>query len=57
MRNKNITVDGKLFLNEISFDKCIKTIAKKHNATASRVYLPIDWVGKTVFVVQEKVSI
>ena len=54
MKNRNENVKGKLFLNEISFDKCIETVVKKHNETAGRVYLPNSWVGKTVYVVQKK---
>jgi hypothetical protein len=54
MSRKINTIDGKLFLNEISFDACIKTTVKKHSATASMIYLPASWEGKIIYVIQEK---
>ncbi len=46
--------EGRLVLKEIHFDQVYKRKTMKHNKTACRVCLPMDVLGKTVYVVVPK---
>jgi putative transposon-encoded protein len=51
---KDRKINGKLFLNEIDFDECLKCKVLNAGGTSARINIPRSWIGKTVYVIHVK---
>ena len=48
------TVKGRLFLNEVEFDKIRTAIIGANNKTSGKISLPFDEIGQTVYILYPK---
>ena len=53
---KHYRTNGRLILEEINFSDCYKRTVSKNNKTSGKVTLPLDLVGKKVYVVIQEGS-